>query len=190
MRCRYPRPLKVVRFVENSLSFYQLNLSRVDIPCVLENEDAQSTHPVTLHISVSITPPTLYNSPPSIPTADGSSPAEEAPIPGRIQPPSPEHPLYLSHHQPVEAANNNPQSREEVSPASANDLRPALAQADQAMKRMDRLNTWHGAVGKVKWVMDTLGPIAEVRIIPLMSLVELTSIHSISHSQRWHTVYF
>ena len=193
MRCRYPRPLKVVRFVENSLSFYQLNISRVDIPCVLENdvvEAARSTQPVTLHIRVNITPPTLYNSPPSIPTEDGSSPAEEAPIPGCIQPPSPEHPLPLSHHQTVEAANNKPQSPEEVLSTSTKDPRPALAQADQAMKRMDRLNTWQGAVGRVKWVMDTLGPIAEVRVIPLMSLTKLTSTFSISHSQRWHTVYF
>ena len=189
MRCRYPQPLKVVRFLENSLSFNHLNISRADIPCVLENgvvEAARLTQPVTLYITVYITPPTLYNNPPpSKPTADGSSPAEEAPIPGRIKPPSPEHPL---HHQPVEAA-KNPQSREEVSP-SANDLRPALAQADRAMKRMDRSNTWQGTVGRVKWVMDTLGPIAEVRIIPLMSLAKLTSTYSISHSQRWHTVYF
>jgi hypothetical protein len=193
MRCRYPRPLEVVRFVENSLSFYRLNISRVDIPCVLENDvagAARSTQPVTLHIRVNITPPTLINSPPSIPTADGSSPVEEAPIRGRIQPPSPEHPLPPSHHQPVEAGNNNPKSREEVSPASANDLRPALAQADQAMKRMDRLDTWQGAVGRIKWVMDTLSPIAEVRVIPLMSLAKLTSTFSTSHSQRWHTVYF
>jgi hypothetical protein len=192
MRYRYPQPLKVVRFLENSLSFNHLNISRADIPCVLENgvvEAARLTQPVTLYITVYITPPTLYNSPPpSIPTADGSSPAEEAPISGRIQPPSPEHPLSLSHHQPVKAANNKPQRREEVSPASANDLRPALAQADQAMKRMDRLNTWQDAVGRVKWVMDTLGPIAEVRVIPLMSLAKLTtsSIYSISHPQRWH----
>jgi len=163
MRCWYPQPLKVVRFLENSLSSNHFNISRADIPCVLENgvvEAARLTQPVTLYITVYITPPTLYsNPPPSIPTADGSSPAEEAPIPGRIQPPSPEHPL---HHQPVEAA-KNPQSREEVSP-TANDIRPALAQADRAMKRMDRLNTWQGAIGRVKWVMDTMGPIAEVRI--------------------------
>jgi hypothetical protein len=193
MRCRYPQPPKVVRFLENSLSFNHLNISRADIACFLENdvvEAARLTQPVTLYITVYITPPTLYNSPPSIPTADGSSPAEEAPIPGRIHLPSPEHPLPLLHHQPVEAGNNNPQSREDVSPASANDLRPALAQADQAMKRMDRSNTWEGAVGRIKWVMDTLGPIAEVRIIPLMSLAKLTSTYSISHSQRWHTVYF
>jgi hypothetical protein len=93
-------------------------------------------------------------------------PAEEALIPGRIQPPSPEHPLSLSHHQPVKAGNNKPQIREEASPASTKDLRLALDQANQAMKRIDRSNTWQGAVGRIKWVMDTLSPIAEVRIIP------------------------
>jgi hypothetical protein len=72
----------------------------------------------------------------------------------------------LSHHQPVEAGDNKPQSREETSPAGAKDLRLALDQADQAMKLIDRSKTWQGAVGKIKWVMDTLGPIAEVRVIP------------------------
>jgi hypothetical protein len=126
--------------------------------------------PVTLYVTVNIiTPPTLYNSPPSIPTADDGSPAEEAPLPGRTQSPSPEHPLPLSHHQPVEAGNNNPQSREEVSPASIKDLRLALDQAEQDMNRsipIDRSNTWESAVGKIKLVMDTLGPIAEVSVMP------------------------
>ena len=156
----------MVRFVENSLSFNHLNVSCTDIPCVLGNGvggAAQSTQPVTLHISVNITPPTLYNSLPSIPTEDGSSPAEEASIPGRIQPPSPEHPLPPSHHQPVEAGNNKPQ---EVSTTSAKNPRLALKRADQAMQRMNGSNTWQGAVGRIKWVMDTLGPIAEVRVIP------------------------
>jgi hypothetical protein len=159
----------VVRFIENSLSFDHLNISRVDIPCVLGNnvaKAAQSTQGVTLYIAVNITPPTLYNNPPSIPTADGSSLAEKTPTPGCIQPPSPEQPLPLSHHQLVEAGNNNPQSREEVSPASTKDPRLALDRADQAMERMDRSNTWQGAVGRIKWVMDTLSPIAEVRVIP------------------------
>ena len=120
-------------------------------------------HPVTLHIKVSITPPNLYNSPPSIPIEDVDSPAEDATIPGDIQFPI----LPLSHHQPVEAGNNKPQ---EVSTASANNPRLALAQADQAIKRMNRLNTWKGAVGRVKWVMDTLSPIAEVRVIPFVVL--------------------
>jgi len=117
---------------------------------------------------VNTTSSTLYNSPPSIPTADDGSPAKEALIlaRGRTQSPSLENPLPSSHHQLAEVGNNKPQSREEVSPAGAEDLRLALDQADQAMKRIDRSNTWQGAVGRVKWVMDTLSPIAEVRVIP------------------------
>jgi hypothetical protein len=98
-----------------------------------------------------------------MPTEDVDVPAEKATIPGRTQPPSPERPVPLSHHQPVETGNNKPQ---EVSATSAKNPRRALKRADQAMKRMDRSNTWQGAVGRIKWVMDALGPIAEVRVIP------------------------
>jgi hypothetical protein len=111
-------------FVENSLSFNQLNIWRVDIPCVFENdlgEAAPTAQPVTLYLTVNITPPDLYNSPPSIPTNDNDSPAEEATIPGPIQFPVPEDLLPL------------PQSREEVWPS--NPLR-ALHRADEAMKRI------------------------------------------------------
>ena len=143
-------------------------MSCADIPCVLGNGvggAARSPQPVTLYITVDITPPTLYNIPPSVPTADDSSPAEEAPIPGRIQPSSPEHTLPL-HHQLAEAGNNKPQSSEEVQSTSTKNPRSALDRADRAMKRMDRSNTWQGAVGRIKWVMDTLSPVAEVRLIP------------------------
>jgi hypothetical protein len=56
-------PLKVVRFVENSLSFNLLNISRIDIPCVKNDvgEAAQSRQPVT--ITVDLTPPNPLNSP-------------------------------------------------------------------------------------------------------------------------------
>ena len=135
---------------------------------MLENdigETAQPTQPVTLYITFNITPPTLYGSPASIPTEDVGSPTKEAPIPGRTQPHSPEHPL-----QPVEAGSNKPQSGEQVSPTSAKDLHLALDQADKAMKRIEGSDTWQGAVGRIKWVMDTLGPIAEVRVIPFCCL--------------------
>jgi hypothetical protein len=158
----------VVRFVKNSsLSFNQLNISRADIPCVLENnvgEAARSTQPVTLYITVNITPPNLYNSPSSIPIKDDDSPAEEA-IPGRVQFAAPEHLSPLLHHQYVETGNNTPQSPDEMT----KNPRFALHLADESMKRIapsDRSNTWERAVGRIKWVMDTLGPIAEVRIIP------------------------
>ena len=126
-----------------------------------------------------------------MPAEDVNSPAKEAPIPRPIRSPSPEHPLPLLHQQPVEADNNKLQSREEAPPASTEDLRLALDQADQAMKRVDRSNRWQGAVGRVKWVMDTLSPIAEVRaILFLISLAGLTFTLSFFLSQRWPTVYF
>ena len=118
--------------------------------------------PVTLYIGINITRPTLYSIPLSIPTEGDGSPAEEAPVPGHIQnPSSPEHP-----HQP---GKNKPHTREEASPADTRDHHLALDQAYQAMKRIDRPNTWQGAVGRIKWVMDTLSPIAEVRPISFSS---------------------
>jgi hypothetical protein len=162
----------VVRFVENPLSFNRLNTSRADIPCVLKNdvgEAARSTQPVTLYITANVTPPNLCNSPPCIPTKDDDSPAEEATIPGRIQFPAPEHFLPLSHHQPVETGNIMPQGREEVSPTSSKNPRFALDRADETMERIvpiDRSNTWERAVGRMRWVMNMLGPIAEVRVKP------------------------
>jgi hypothetical protein len=62
-----------------------------------------------------------------------------------------------------------PQSREEMSPTSTKNPRFALDRADESMKRIvpiDRSNTWERAVGRIKWVMDTLSPIAEVRVMP------------------------
>jgi hypothetical protein len=159
--------------------FNRLSISPADIPCVLENvvgETARSIEPGTLYVTVNIKPPspTLHNSPvspPSIPTADDGSPAEEARILTRTQTPSLEHPLLLSDQQTVDAGNNEPQSREVASPASIKDLRlaQALDEADEAINRVvptDRSNTWEGAVAKMKWVMDTLGPIAGVSVMP------------------------
>jgi hypothetical protein len=153
----------VVRFVENFLLFNQLNVSRADIACVLGNGTGGAAR-VTLYITVNITSPSLHNSP----TVRDDSPAEEATIPGRIQFPVPEHVLPLSHHQPVEIGNTMPQSREDVPPITK-DLHLALDRADESMKRIvpiDGSNTWEKAVVRIKWVMDTLGPIAEVRVYP------------------------
>jgi hypothetical protein len=160
----------VVRFVQNSLSFNQLNISRADIPCVLGNdvgEAAQSTQPVTLYITVNITPPNLYNSPPSIPTEDDDSPAEEATIPGRVQFPAAEPSLSLPQHLPVQTGTPMLQSREGMSPAE--DFLFVLDRANEAMKLIvpiDRSTTWERTVEKINWVMDTLSPIAEVRLMP------------------------
>ena len=145
--------------------FNHLNISLADIACVLENhvgEAVRSTRPVTLYIKVNVTPLNLYNNNPSIPTEGDDPPAEEATtLQERFQFPTPEH------HQPVETGNILPQGQEEVSPAR--NPRLALDRTDEDMKRIvpvDGSNTWEGAVRRIKWVMDTLGPIAEVRVMP------------------------
>ena len=120
---------------------------------------------MTLYITVNITPPNLYNNPPSIPTKYDDSPAEEATTQGRIQFPVPEHLLPLSYHKPIETGPTMPKSREEMSPTSTKD---PLHRTDEAVKQIvpiDRSNMWEEAVSRIKWVMDTLGPIAEVRVI-------------------------
>ena len=132
---------------------------------MLENDvgdTARPMQPAALHTTVTITPPTLNNSPPSLPTDDVDPSADEATLPGRIQSTSTERPLSL---QPVEAGNDKPQSREEL-PASTKDLPLDLRRADEAMGRINRSNTCQEVVLRIKWVMDTLGPIAEVRVIP------------------------
>jgi hypothetical protein len=51
-------------------------------------------------------------------------------------------------------------------PSSTKNPRFARHQADKATKRIvpiGRSNTWERAVGRIKWVMNTLSPIAEVR---------------------------
>ena len=163
----------MVRFVKNSLSFNQLSNSRVDIPCVLENgagDAARSAQPITLNMTVNIRPPNLQNTPPSILTGGGDPLAEEATtISERIQSPATEHLSSKSHHQPVETSKNMPQSREEVSPTSPENPRLAVDRADKAMNRIapiDGSNTWEVAIGRIKWLMDTLTPVAGVRAVP------------------------
>ena len=160
----------MVRLVEKPLSIDQLNISRVDIPCVLGNgvgEATRSTHPVTLYIAFNITPSDNTS---SIPTKDDDS-LERATLPAeRVRSPPSDHLLPLSHHQPVETGNAIPQSPEELSPNRTKNTRSALDRADESMNQIvpiGRSNTWERAVGRIKWVMDTLGPIAEVRLIPL-----------------------
>ncbi len=48
----------------------------------------------------------------------------------------------------------------------------ALRRADVAKKPIDQMNKWEGAVSRIKWVMDTISPIAEVRPISFLSFLD------------------
>ena len=62
-----------------------------------------------------------------------------------------------------------PQSREEPSLTGTKDPRSAVRQANEDIKRIERSATCERAIKRVNWVMDALGPIAEVRVIPFYS---------------------
>jgi len=48
----------------------------------------------------------------------------------------------------------------------------ALRRADEAKKPIDQKNRWKGVVSRIKWVMDTVSPIAEVRAISILPLLD------------------
>ena len=48
----------------------------------------------------------------------------------------------------------------------------ALDDAKEAMTTIDLSNTWEGALERVKWVMDTLSPVAGVSRTVLLSTVD------------------
>ncbi|SRR6266702_588482 len=77
-----------------------------------------------------------------------------------------------------------PDVRAAVSPAEN-----ALRDADEATKAIDLPSTWEGAVARIKWVMDTVSPAAEVRHSAMsftLCLTEPMLALSFTRTQRWH----
>ena len=66
----------------------------------------------------------------------------------------------------------------------------ALRNADEAMATISLSNTCEGALERIKWVMDTVSPVAEVRAMSFLPiLTESNSVVSFTLMQRWHIVY-
>jgi len=180
----------------NPFSFNQLNISRVDIACVLKNgagEDVRSTQrqSVTLYITVTVlantTAPNLHKTLPNVPSERDHFRANETTILGGIRVTAAESPSSLLHHPSIENDAPIPRNREEMS--LTEDPLSARHRADEAMKAIDRSKTWESAVKRINWVMVTLSPIAEVRTLPfLSSLTELTSIQLFPHAKMAHSV--
>ena len=61
------------------------------------------------------------------------------------------------------------QTRGEVSPTNTENPRLDLDQTDEVVERIvpiGQSRMWERAIGRIKWVMDTLSPVAEVRVMP------------------------
>ncbi len=92
-------------------------------------------------------------------------------------------------HLPVETGTTMSHGQAEMS--HTDDPLITLRRADEAVKLIDPLNTWERAVGRIKWVMDTLSPITEVRVRSFcLSFTEPTFTLSFTRMQRWHMVCF
>ncbi|KAH9025743.1 hypothetical protein EDB85DRAFT_1893733 [Lactarius pseudohatsudake] len=110
--------------------------------------------------------PPSNSDPQTIPTEGDDTHAEEVRQPtmcttsgGPDQSTTPEHPLPPSDHLPVQIGTPMP-----------HDLETSLVEkawidldhADKVEELINRSNTWEGVVGKIKWVMDKLSPVAEM----------------------------
>src|SRR6266702_1036323 len=156
----------------------------VDVPFVFINDDGdagQSTQPVTLHLTIAVSTnmasPIFSNNNPEMPTKRDDTPAEEATKPsvvldsGGLSQITAREPLLPSPEPlPVETGTTMPDSQAEMS--STEKALISVRRADEAKKPIDRANTWKGAVSRIKWVMDTIGPIAEVRAISILPLID------------------
>jgi len=114
---------------------------------------------------------------PEIPTKGDDSPAEESTKPslvrdsgGPIQSTVPEPLLPSPGPLPVETGIPMPDVQAEMSPIEKALI--ALRRADEAKKPIDRADTWKGAMSGIKWVMDTVSLIAEVREISILPLLD------------------
>ena len=154
------------------------NILHADVPFSLSNgdgKDGQSMQPITLYLTMTVS--TTMASPillgDEAPAEGATRPSMSPDSGGPIQSTAPDPLLPLPDHFSVEIGVPTSHSQAEVSPTE--DPVIALRRADEAMKPIDRSNTWEMAVERINWVMDTLSPIAGVRVTSLcLSFTEST----------------
>ena len=65
---------------------------------------------------------------------------------------------------PIESGAPVPPTAAEMSSA-----KKALRDANDAMKTVNLYDTWDNAVGRINWVMNAVGPVAEVCTLPFFA---------------------
>ena len=132
---------------------------------------------LTIAVSANMPLTIIPNNPPEISTKGDDTPAEEATKPSKA--PDSGGPIQSTAAGPllpspdplsVETGASMPDGRAEMSLTEKALI--ALRRADEAKKPIDPANTWEGAISRIKWVMDTVSPIAEVRAISILPLLD------------------
>ncbi|KAH9024744.1 hypothetical protein EDB85DRAFT_252124 [Lactarius pseudohatsudake] len=148
--------------------------SQIDTPFVLTNGDGQGGESVTLYLTVIVSPNTASdpilptNAPIIRPITINDSPSREAEELSVAKEPTnptgstittgpalapPTSRLPSNESTPIPPATE----RRGVSPAVS-----ALHGAGEAMATINLSNKWEGALERIKWVMDTVSPVAEL----------------------------
>src|SRR6266571_7214791 len=180
----------------------------VDVPFVLNNGDGQagqSDQPVILYLTITVSanatsyPILPINATNAIATDVHVSSMEQAmeqatkptmaqdsiettpfvvaTAPESLSPPTDHVPIEIS--TPIPPVHD---VRAAISPAEN-----SLRDADEATKEINLASTWEGAIARIKWVMDTVSPAAEVRHSAIsLCLTKLTFGLSFTRTQRWH----
>ncbi|KAH8993437.1 hypothetical protein EDB92DRAFT_404671 [Lactarius akahatsu] len=150
--------------------------SQADTPFVLTNGNGQAGESVTLYLTVNVSPNTTsdpispINAPIIQSTTINDSPSGEAEEPSvahestdptrstittgpeTLSPPTDRLPVSEM-NTPIPPVAD----RRGVSPVVS-----ALHGAGEAISTIDLSNKWEGALGRIKWVMDTVSPVAEL----------------------------
>ncbi|KAH8997055.1 hypothetical protein EDB83DRAFT_927917 [Lactarius deliciosus] len=174
--------------------------SQIDTPFVLTNGDGQAGESVTLYLTVIVSPNTTsgtilplilpINAPIIQSNTIDDSPSGEAEVsvaqesmdPTRsaittgsdtLSPPTDHHPSEINAPIPPAA------DRRGLSPAVS-----ALDGADGAMATMNLSNKLEGALGRIKWVMDTVSPVAELHPYAKMAFSLLFGIPKVIYPPR------
>ena len=143
-----------------------------------DGQAGQTTQPVTLKLRISVsTNRTSTNIPPNIPTKGVKNPADATPnltvvTDSRVpdQSTNLKHPLHPPDYFPIQSVTPVPQDRGEASLIEKAQV--SLDRADELEKSIDRSDTWEGVVGRIKWVMDSVSPVAGVRVIFVSPLLD------------------
>jgi hypothetical protein len=152
------------------ISFASIWLSnlRIELDVVFDGADGQTRHPAeAITLFLTITEPANGNS-----SLNG---AVNAPSPTTMEPKAATTslpPLSRTYGLSIESDTPVQPTAESQTETS----RSALRRAEEAVKDINTIKTWQKAVTNIKWVMDTVTPIAAVCPISFcLSVAELTS---------------
>ena len=139
---------------------------------VLSNDEGSSSKPAKLYLTITLSADTCSSAvtpdDASIPitTEVGDQPAERA-IVSFVAQHAVEFLPAIAPSEPLSPSTDYPPNESRAPAIPAVDYQPegALRDADNAVEMMNLHETWENALGRIKWVMDTVTPIAGVRTL-------------------------